>query len=77
VFHVGVEVGDELNLLVAGKWLTFDTRTTAPANTTDLFPWLPATDDHEILSRIVLRATILANDEQLANRHLLRQIRHR
>lgn len=61
----------------AGKWLTFDTERAAPANSTDLFPWLPATDDHEILHRIVLRAAILADDEQLASRQLLRQIRHR
>jgi len=60
----------------AGKWLTFDTKQAA-ADTTDLFPWLPATDDHEILRRIVLRAAILADDEQLASRQLLRQIRHR
>ena len=61
----------------AGKWLSFDTRLTAPASTTDLFPWLPVTDDHEILSRITLRATTLANEEQLASQRLLRQIRHR
>jgi len=42
-----------------------------------LFPWIPATDDNEIPRRITLRATILANDEQLASRQLLRQIRHR
>lgn len=42
-----------------------------------MFPWLPVTDDHEILSRITLRAATLANDEQLASRQLLRQIRHR
>ncbi|HET7247093.1 MAG TPA: hypothetical protein VFJ07_19890, partial [Streptosporangiaceae bacterium] len=40
-------------------------------------PWIPVADDHDILRRITLRATILANDEQLASRHLLRQIRHR
>jgi len=61
----------------AGKWLSFDTKLTAPAGTTDLFPWIPLTDDHEILSRITLRATTLANDEQLASRALLRQIRQR
>lgn len=61
----------------AGKWLTFDTKPATPADTTDLFPWLPATDDHEILHRITLRATILANDEQLASQQLLRQIRQR
>jgi hypothetical protein len=61
----------------AGKWLSFDTRQAAPASATDLFPWMPVTDDHEVLSRITLRATILANDDQLASRQLLRQIRHR
>ena len=61
----------------AGKWLSFDTTQAARASATDLFPWLPVTDDHEILSRITLRAATLANDEQLASRQLLRQIRHR
>lgn len=61
----------------SGKWLSFDTKQAAPASTTDLFPWIPVADDHDILRRITLRATILANDEQLASRQLLRQIRHR
>jgi len=61
----------------AGKWLSFDTRQPAPASTTDLFPWIPLTDDPEIRRRLTLRATTLANDEQLASRPLLRQIRHR
>ena len=36
---------------------------------------LPALDDDEILSRILIRAAILADDEQLASPKLLRQIR--
>jgi hypothetical protein len=47
------------------------------SGTTDLFPWLPVADDHEILRRIVIRAAILADDERLPSRPLLRQIRHR
>jgi hypothetical protein len=61
----------------SGKWLSFDTERAAPAGTTDLFPWLPVTDDHEVLRRVVVRAAILADDERLASRRLLRQIRHR
>jgi hypothetical protein len=61
----------------SGKWLSFDTKQAAPAGPTDLFPWLPVTDDHEILHRIVLRAAILADDERVASRQLLRQIRRR
>ena len=47
------------------------------AGATDLFPWLPVTDDHEVLRRIVVRAAILADDERLASQRPLRQIRHR
>jgi hypothetical protein len=61
----------------SGKWLSFDTKRSVPVGTTDLFPWLPVTDDHEILGQIVLRAAVLADDEHLASRQLLRQIRHR
>jgi uncharacterized protein DUF4132 len=61
----------------SGKWLSFDAKHDAPASTTDLFPWIPVADDHDILRRITVRATILASDEQLASRRLLRQIRHR
>jgi hypothetical protein len=75
-YHVDLATAS-VRMEPAGKWLSFDTKLTAPASTTDLFPWLPATDDHEILSRITLRATILADEERLASRGLLRQIRHR
>jgi hypothetical protein len=61
----------------SGRWLSFDAERAAPAGTTDLFPWLSVTDDHEVLSRIVVRAAILADDERLASRRLLRQIRRR
>jgi hypothetical protein len=76
IYHIDLATAS-VRMEPAGKWLSFDTRQAAPASTTDLFPWLPVTDDHEILSRITLRATTLANDEQLASRQLLRQIRHR
>jgi hypothetical protein len=76
IYHIDLATAS-VRMEPAGKWLSFDTRLTAPASTTDLFPWLPVTDDHEILSRITLRATTLANEEQLASRRLLRQIRHR
>ena len=36
---------------------------------------LPAIDDDEILHRILIRAAILADDEHLASRALLKQIR--
>ena len=76
IYHIDLATAS-VRMEPAGKWLSFDTRQPAPASTTDLFPWIPLTDDHEILSRITLRATTLANDEQLASRPLLRQIRHR
>jgi hypothetical protein len=38
-------------------------------------PGLPAPDDDKILRRILIRAAILAADDQLADRDLLRQIR--
>ena len=76
IYHIDLATAS-VRMEPAGKWLSFDTRLTAPASTTDLFPWLPVTDDHEILSHITLRATTLANEEQLASRRLLRQIRHR
>jgi hypothetical protein len=40
----------------------------------DGFGLVPAIDD-EILQRILIRAAILADDEQLASRKLLKQIR--
>ena len=36
---------------------------------------MPALDDDEILQRILVRAAVLADDELLASRKLLRQIR--
>jgi hypothetical protein len=55
----------------AGKWLSFDTR----AAHGKAHHHLPAVDDDEILQRILVRAAILADDEQLASRKLLKQIR--
>jgi hypothetical protein len=65
-----------VRLEAAGKWLSFDTRPTTPdtACRHDI-PGLPAIDDDEILQRILIRAAILADDEQLASRRLLKQIR--
>jgi Domain of unknown function (DUF4132) len=59
----------------AGKWLSFDTRTAPPADYPAGIPGLPALDDDEILQRILIRAAILADDEQLASRKILKQIR--
>jgi hypothetical protein len=58
-----------------GKWLSFDTRPVPPADGLAGLLGLPALDDDEILRRILIRAAILADDEQLASRKLLKQIR--
>lgn len=58
----------------AGTWLSFDTRP-EPSPVTYHFPGLPALDDDQILHRLLICAAILADDEQLASRKLLRQIR--
>lgn len=58
-----------------GKWLSFDTRLTPGEACKHEILGLPALDDDEILRRILVRAAILADDEQLASRKLLRQIR--
>lgn len=58
-----------------GKWLSFDTRLgTGNADRYPL-PGVPALDDNEILQRILIRAAILADDDQLATPRLLNQIR--
>jgi hypothetical protein len=60
----------------AGKWLSFDTRQDrAAGEAAHGILGLPALDDDEILQRILIRAAILADDEQLASRRLLKQIR--
>jgi hypothetical protein len=59
----------------AGKWLSFDTKPTAENTSMQEVPGVPALDDDEILHRILIRAAILADDEQLASRKLLKQIR--
>jgi hypothetical protein len=59
----------------AGKWLSFDTKATPEQAHNHHILGLPAIDDDEILHRILIRAAILADDEQLASRKLLRQIR--
>jgi hypothetical protein len=58
-----------------GKWLSFDTRTAPDKAYNHDILGLPAIDDDEILQRILVRAAILADDEQLASRKLLKQIR--
>jgi Domain of unknown function (DUF4132) len=64
-----------VQLQPTGKWLSFDTRL-GPFDGLDLgVPGLPALDDDEILQRVLVRAAILADDERLASRKLLRQIR--
>ncbi len=57
-----------------GKWLSFDTRLPPGEACKHEILGLPALDD-EILRRILVRAAILADDEQLASRKLLKQIR--
>ena len=59
----------------AGKSLFFDTRPEPSQAYNHDIPGLPAIDDDEILQRILIRAAILADDEQLASRKLLKQIR--
>ncbi|HKD89816.1 MAG TPA: DUF4132 domain-containing protein [Streptosporangiaceae bacterium] len=59
----------------AGKWLSFDTSPEPAAAYRHDILGLPAVDDDEILHRILIRAAILADDEQLASRKLLKQIR--
>jgi hypothetical protein len=59
----------------AGKWLSFDTRPAPPSDGLAGIPGLPALDDDEILLRVLIRAAILADDDQLASRKLLKQIR--
>jgi hypothetical protein len=57
------------------KWLSFDSRATSEQARDHDILGLPAIDDDEILQRILVRAAILADDEQLAGRKLLKQIR--
>jgi hypothetical protein len=57
-----------------GRWLSFGTRPTRNTSQYQV-PGLPAPDDDVILHRILIRAAILADDDQLAGRDLLRQIR--
>jgi hypothetical protein len=59
----------------SGKWLSFDPKLGQQAAFNRTVPWLPAVDDDEILRRILVRAAILADDEHLASRKLLKQIR--
>jgi hypothetical protein len=58
----------------SGKWLSFDSK---PPEAARNYAWrqVPALDDDEILQRILVRAAILADDELLASRKLLQQIR--
>ncbi len=59
----------------AGKWLSFDTKLTPHGAYNQDILGMPAIDNDEILHRILIRAAILADDEHLANRKLLKQIR--
>jgi hypothetical protein len=59
----------------AGQWLSFDTKLSSQQAFDHDILGLPAIDDDEILQRILIRAAILADDEHLASRKLLRQIR--
>jgi hypothetical protein len=59
----------------AGRWLSFDTRLSADQEYQHKILGRPAVDDDEILQRILIRAAILADDQQLVGRKLLKQIR--
>ena len=58
-----------------GKWLSFDTRRPKEAALRHDIYYEPGLDDDEIFQRIIVRAAVLADDEQLAGRKLLKQIR--
>lgn len=77
-----------VRMLPAGKWLSFDVKPAVHRSAgtqaevqaevqaeADLLTWLPAIDDDEILHRVIVRAAILGNEERLASRKLLRQVR--
>ena len=57
-----------------GADLSFDSRASGDAHRLALLG-VPIVDDDEILQRILVRAAILADDELLASRKLLKQIR--
>lgn len=59
----------------ASKWLSFGTKLTPRETRNHYILGLPAIDDDEILHRILIRAAILGDDEHLASRKLLKQIR--
>jgi hypothetical protein len=59
----------------AGKWPSFDTKLTPHGAYNQDVLGMPAIDDDEILHRTLIRAAILADDEHLASRKLLKQIR--
>jgi hypothetical protein len=59
----------------AGRWLSFDSRLSADQEYQHKILGLPGVDDDEILQRILIRAAILADDEQLTSRKLFKQIR--
>jgi hypothetical protein len=63
-----------VRMMPSGKWLSFDSK---PPEVARQRAWqqVPALDDDEILHHILVRAAILADDELLASRKLLQQIR--
>lgn len=58
-----------------GKWLSFDARAAPDKACNHEILGLPAIDDDDILQRTLVRSAILADDEQLAGRKLLKQVR--
>jgi hypothetical protein len=58
----------------AGKWLSFDTKLAPQESRNHHVLGLPAIDD-DILHRILIRAAIFADDEHLAGRKLVKQIK--
>jgi hypothetical protein len=59
----------------AGKWLSLDTKLSSGRAYDHHILGLPVIDDDEILHRILIRAAVLTDDEHLASRKLLKQIR--
>jgi hypothetical protein len=73
-YRIDLATGNVL-LESTGKWLSFDTPRPKDDEDRRLARWLPIFDDDEILLRIMVRSGILAEDERLAGRKLLKQIR--
>jgi len=74
VYRIDLATGNVL-MESTGKWLSFDTPRSKENEDRRLARWLPIFDDDEILRRIMIRSGVLAEDERLASKKLLKQIR--